>query len=315
VKKEIPKLDEEFDFDIFHLHGRWFPDFGYVGEYAKRKGKLFMMTLHNARPLGISPAVTLLGTLYDAVYGKRLLKTADELIAVCEFVKRDITRYGVGGERISVIYNGVDTRFFKPSKKTFRERGAEGFDVLLVFLGRLIPQKGLHQLVEAMARVVREHPGTGLLIAGRGGEEGKLRRKVRKLGLDKNVNFTGFVPEERLPELYSSADIFVLPSLWEVLPISLLEALACGAPLLVSDAGGNPEVVKDGVNGLVFRKGNVEELARKMETLIGDPKRRAKMGRESRKMAVKKFDWELIAKKTLEHYRRSHEGFRPGNTS
>jgi glycosyltransferase involved in cell wall biosynthesis len=129
------------------------------------------------------------------------------------------------------------------------------------------------------------------------------------LALNDNVIFPGFIPEEQLPDLYSSADIFVLPSLWEVLPISLLEALACGAPLLVSDAGGNPEVVENGVNGFVFRKGDTKELAKKMKALISDSKMRERMGRESRRIAVERFDWELIAKQTLKYYRESYDDF------
>lgn len=309
VKKEIPRLDRKFNFDIFHLHGRWYPDFGYVAKHAKKNKKLFMMTLHNARPVGINPAVTSLGTLYDAIYGKRLLKAADKIIAVSHFVKEDIAKYGIDTGKIKVIYNGVDTKFFKPSEKTFKKKYADRFDTLLIFLGRLIAQKGLLHLIDAMAEVVKEYPKTGLLIVGRGKEKERLEKRTRKLALEKNVIFPGFIPEEQLPDLYSSADIFVLPSLWEVLPISLLEALACGAPLLVSDAGGNPEVVENGVNGFVFRKGNTKELVKKMRALISDSKMRKRMGRESRRIAVRRFDWELIAKQTLEYYRESYDDF------
>lgn len=309
VKKEIAALDKKFDFDIFHLHGRWYPDFGFVAKYAKKKKKLFMMTLHNARPVGISPTITTLGTFYDAVYGKKLLKAADRIIAVCRFVKEDIAKYGIDKAKIEVIHNGVDTEFFKPSKKTFKEKYADKFDTLFVFLGRLIPQKGLPYLIDAMAEVAKEYPKTGLLIVGKGKEKSKLERRVRRLALDKNVIFPGFIPEEQLPHVYSSADVYVLPSLWEVLPISLLEASACGAPLLASDAGGNPEVIENGVNGFIFKRGDTKALAQKMRTLIGDPKMRRKMGRESRRMAMKKFDWELIAKKTLKYYQDSFEGF------
>lgn len=95
VKKEILKLDRKFNFDIFHLHGRWYPDFGHVAKYTKKNKKLFMMTLHTARPVGISPTVTLLGTLYDTIYGKKLLRAVDKIIAVSHFVKEDIAKYGI----------------------------------------------------------------------------------------------------------------------------------------------------------------------------------------------------------------------------
>jgi len=309
VKKEIQELDEKFDFDIFHLHGRWYPSFDFVAKYAKSKRKLFMLTLHEARPVGISPLITFLGTLFDAAYGKKVLGAADRLIAVCKFVKEDIAKYGINKGKIEVIYNGVDTGFFKPSKKTFKEKYSDRFDVLLVFVGRLIQQKGLPYLIDAMAEIVREYPRTGVLITGRGKEKEKLEARVRNLALDKNIVFSGFIPEEQLPNLYSSADIFVLPSLWEVLPIALLEALACGAPLLVSDAGGNPEVVENGINGFTFKRRDTQGLAEKIRMMIDDEKTRKRMGKKSREIAVKKFDWEQIAKRTMECYRESHEEF------
>lgn len=309
VKKEIAALDNEFGFDIFHLHGRWYPDFGYIGKYAKGKKKLFMMTLHNARPVGISHAITVLGTLFDMVYGKNLLKAADRIIAVSRFVKEDIAKYGIDKEKIEVIHNGVDTNFFKPSKKTFKEKYADKFDTLFVYLGRLIRQKGVPYLIYAMAEVVKEYPKTGLLIVGKGEEKSRLEGMVRKLALEKNVIFPGFIPEEQLPNVYSSADAYILPSLWEVLPISLLEALACGVPLLASDAGGNPEVVEKDVNGFIVPKGDSAALAQKMKVLASDQNMRKKMGRESRRIATEKFDWELIAGKTLKYYRKCHEEF------
>jgi glycosyltransferase involved in cell wall biosynthesis len=311
VKREISELDRKFDFDVFHLHGRWFPDFGHAGKYAKERKKLFMLTLHNARPLGISTPITAIGALYDELYGKKLLRMADRIIAVSNFVKWDIARYGVDGTKIEVIHNGVDTSFFKPSEKTFREKYSH-FDTIFLYLGRLIKQKGLPYLIHAMAEVVRECPRTGLLIAGAGEERNKLEALVGRLAMEKNVAFLGFVPEEQLPNLYSSADAYVLPSLWEVLPISLLEAMACGIPLLVSDAGGNPEVVEDGINGFVVRKADSSALAQKMKTLIADPEMRRRMGKESRRIAVEKFDWDLAARKTLDYYRRSLEEFCSG---
>lgn len=309
VKEEIPELDEDIGIDIFHLEGRWYPSFSFVAKYAKQKKKLFMLTLHNARPVGISPMVTFLGTIFETAYGKKIIKAADKIVAVCNFVKEDIAKYGVDKEKIEVLYNGVDTGVFKPSEKTFKKEYSDRFDFLTVFLGRLIEQKGLVYLVDAMAEVVKEHPRTGLLIVGKGKERAKLEVRARKLGVDKNIVFPGFIPEEQLPNLYSSADIFVLPSLWEVLPIALLEALACGAPLLVSDAGGNPEVIEEGENGFTFKRRDTRGLAEKMRMMIEDEKMRRRMSKGSRDIAIKKFDWDLIAEKTVEHYRKTHENF------
>jgi glycosyltransferase involved in cell wall biosynthesis len=305
VKDAVTLLDGEYDFDIFHLHGRWFTDFAYVAKYAKKNGKKFCLTLHNARPLGISPMVGALGTMFDWFSGVRTIKAADRIVAVSASVKEDISHYrGVDRDKIEVIHNGVDIEVFKPSKPILRDKYAEGFDNVFLFLGRLIEQKGLPYLIDATKEVIKDYPSTRLLVVGRGKLKGALEARVRKEGLQKHIVFPGFVDEKTLPSLYSSCDAYVLPSLWEVLPISLLEALSCGAPLIASDAGGNPEVVENGVNGFIFEKRNTNQLAEEMKTLANDPALRKRMARKSREIAVKKFDWDIIAQKTIRFYNK-----------
>ena len=301
ARKKIEKLDKEIDFDVFNLHGRWFPDFGHVVKYANRKGKLVTLTLHNGRPVGISPLVTVLGTSFDIAYGKKLLKKVDKIIAVSSAVREDISKYGLNKDKIVVIHNGVDTEVFKPSERVFKEQ-YEGCDNLLLFVGRIIEQKGLDHLIDAMPRILKEYPSTKLLIVGKGKMKPRLIKKVKKMDLNKEVIFPGFIDEELMPNLYSSADVFVLPSLWEVLPIALLEALSCGAPLLASDAGGNPEIVENGKNGFIFEKRNDEELIEKLRIMLDDHTLRKNMRRESRETALKKFDWDLITAKTSDFY-------------
>lgn len=302
ARKKIEKLDKDIDFDVFNLHGRWFPDFGYAVEYANRKGKPVTLTLHNGRPVGISPLVTALGTCFDKVYGKKILKKVDRIIAVSSAVREDISKYGLNKDKIVVIHNGVDTKVFKPTKPVFKEQ-YEDSDNLLIFVGRIIEQKGLDHLIDAMPHILKEYPSTKLLIVGKGKIKPRLIKKVKKIGLNDKIIFPGFIDEELMPNLYSSADVFVLPSLWEVLPIALLEALSCGAPLLASDAGGNPEIVENGRNGFIFEKKNNEELIEKLRIMLDDHSLRKNMRRESREMALKKFDWDLITSKTLDFYR------------
>jgi glycosyltransferase involved in cell wall biosynthesis len=302
ARKKIEKLDKEIDFDVFNLHGRWFPDFGHVVKYANRKGKLVTLTLHNGRPVGISPLVTVLGTSFDIAYGKKLLKKVDRIIAVSADLKEDIAKYGLDREKIVVIHNGVDTDFYKPSEPTFRNKYDNDFENLLLFVGRIVKQKGLHLLIDAMPEILREHPRTGLLIVGKGKMRQYLERKIKRMGLEKNIVFPGFIDDSLMPQLYSSADIFVLPSLWETFGFVLVEAASCGVPLCASNAGGIPEVVKEGENGCIFEMGNVKDTAEKLNTMLDDGKLRRDMGRKGRETALKKFDWDLITAKTSDFY-------------
>ncbi len=301
VQAKIEELDKANNFDVFNLHGRWFRKYNSVVDYARKKKKLIVLTLHNARPLGISPAVSLFGSAYDGLQGKEVIRGVDKIISVSQALKEDIMEYGVEDSKIDVIYNGVDTGFYIPSERSFRE---EGFDNILLFVGRIIQQKGLEHLLDAMPLVLKEHPGTKLLITGKGKLVPKLEDKIKKLGLGNNVAFTGFVEEARLPELYSSADIFVLPSLWETFGFVLVEAGACGVPLCGSDAGGIPEVIQDGANGLIFKKANPADTAEKLRIMLDDAALRRDMGRKSRDIAVSKFEWEIIKDQTLAYYSR-----------
>ncbi len=309
LESKLAELDDEHDFDAFNLHGRWFSSYNRVVDYANKKGKLMVLTLHNQRPLGISPSISIAGIFYDNIKGKKVLRGADKIIAVSAASKTDIAEYGIDPEKIVVIHNGVDTEFYKPSTPSFQDEYKNGFDNLLIFVGRIIQQKGLTNLIDAFPRVLKEHPKTGLLIVGKGKLKKQLREKVKKMDLEKNIIFPGFIPEDKMPELYSSADIFVLPSLWEVLPIALLEALASGAPLLASNAGGNPEIVEMGSNGHIFEKGNVDMLVEKLNMMLSDKEGRMQMGKRSRQCALEKFDWEIIKDKTLSFYKGAMDDF------
>lgn len=312
VDKFLAELDKEHDFEVFNLHGRWFPRWNKVVNYANKKGKMMVLTLHNQRPLGISPIVTLVGTAYDGVIGKGVLRNCDHIISVSAAAKVDIMNYGLDADKIEVIHNGVDTSFYKPSEPTFREEYLNGGDNLLMFVGRIIEQKGLSYFYDAIPEVLKEHPKTRVAIIGKGKLKELHMEYVKKKGLDKQIFFPGFIPEERMPELYSSADLFVLPSLWEVFPIAMLEALASGAPLLASDAGGNPEMVEENGNGRIVHKANTKELADAINSMLSDPAKLKEMGKKSREVAVNQFDWDIITRKTLDFYGKAIPEFYSG---
>ena len=305
LREQLGRLDAEHGFEVFNLHGRWFPHWNEVAKYARKKGKMMVQTLHNQRPYGISPLVSASGMVYEGLWGKPVLRGADWIISVSEGAKRDIMKYGLDGDRIKVIHNGVDVNFYKPSAPTFREKYADGYDHLLVFVGRIIEQKGLRHLYDAMPRVLKEHPRTRILIVGKGKLRERHMELVRRKGLEKNVLFPGFIPDEKMPDLYSSADIFVLPSLWEPFGFVLVEAGSCGTPLCGSDVGGIPEIIERGKNGLTFPSGDPKRMAEALESMLGDERKLREMGKNSREIAVERFDWEVIARKTREFYEKA----------
>ncbi|OIO26195.1 hypothetical protein AUJ14_02240 [Candidatus Micrarchaeota archaeon CG1_02_55_22] len=304
VEEALAKLDAEHDFDLIHLQDRWFPDFNAALLYAKRVHKPFVLTLHNARPLGIAPHYTVLGSLYDEVVGKRILKSADKIISVSSWSAKDVANYGIPLENFIVVHNGIDTKAFQPRRTSVfvRKMGIKG--PLLLFVGRIIRQKGLEYAVKAMPLILKKHPDARFVVIGRGNRLEHVKKLVKQMKLEDSVIFPGFVPERELFEALGSCDVFILPSLWEVLPISILEAMSCGRPIVCTTAGGNAELVRDGYNGFVVPKRSPEQLAEAVTKLLDDDALRTHMGENSRKRAVQEFDWEIITDQTIVAYKQ-----------
>jgi glycosyltransferase involved in cell wall biosynthesis len=298
----LKKLDDENGFDIIHLQNRFFVDFDMAALYARLRGKPFMMTIHNARPLGISLPISVFGSAYDWMVGRWPFAFADRIIAVSEWVKYDIAKYRIDEGKIIPVHNGINVGSFKPTAATnVREQyGIDG--PMLLFVGRMITQKGVPYLLDAMPLVLEKHPGTKLLLIGRGSALESLKHKVDAMGLDKSVIFSGYMTEEMLKEAYGTSDIFVLPSVWEVLPIAILEAMSSSKPVVCTNAGGNAELVQDGGNGYVVPMRNPGALAEKINALLDDPETMKSMGRAGRRRSEDEFDWKLIALKTKQVY-------------
>lgn len=300
--RHLKKLDDENDFDIIHLQNRFFVSFDTAALYAKLHGKPFMMTIHNARPLGISLPITVFGSAYDWMIGRWPFAMADRIIAVSEWVRHDIAKYHIDERKIVPVHNGINVSSFKPTTAT-NVRQQYGIDgKMLLFVGRMITQKGVPYLIDAMPLVLNKHPDTKLLLVGRGNALEALKNKVKAMGLEKSVIFSGYMTEEMLKEAYGTCDMFVLPSVWEVLPIAILEAMSSSRPVVCTDAGGNAELVKDGYNGYVVPMRSPGALAEKINALLDDPEKMKSMGRAGRRRAEDEFDWKLIAGQTKHVY-------------
>jgi glycosyltransferase involved in cell wall biosynthesis len=196
---------------------------------------------------------------------------------------------------IPIIHNGVDTRIFHPAGE---RREAREINILCV--GRLIERKGQHHLLQAFAslRAHCNYPIT-LTLVGTGDAGNLLYRPVNELGIADAVSFTGFVPRDEMPAIYRRADIFVLPSQNEGMSIALLEAMASGLPVVVTDTGGTAELVQENVNGHIVPWHNVQALTKALATLVRDEVTRSRMGRENRQIATQ-FSWSAMAQKYLE---------------
>jgi len=197
--------------------------------------------------------------------------------------------------RIKVILNGVDNQSFYPAKKMPKK-------MVILCNSRLGKRKGIEYLIKAMPEVLAKVPQTRLILVGEGVEKEKLKRLTQSLKIAKKVRFLSKVKHGKLPSIYRNASLFVLPSLSESLSNSLLEALACGLPVVATKVGGNSELVTK-KNGVLTPPTNSQTLAEGIIRLLSKPGLRKNMGKANRQM-VKQFDWKKTAGKYFEIYCR-----------
>jgi len=225
-------------------------------------------------------------------------------IAVSDEVKAGWQReLGLPGERISVIPNGVDTARFAPDvaarSATRAALGIADDAPLLVAVGRLEESKGFQLAVRALANLRTLWPAAQLAIVGEGSYRATLQREIDALGLGERVHVLGYRPNAELPALLTAADIFVMPSLChEAFPLTIVEALACGLPVLATNVGGIPSAITDEQTGLLLPMGDLVAWTAALDRLLRDERRRRAMGALARQVALARFSREQMVAAT-----------------
>jgi glycosyltransferase involved in cell wall biosynthesis len=214
--------------------------------------------------------------IYSASAGQKrrlkyYLKLADQVVSVSQDLQRTLVRdAGARPDGVRVLYNGIDgKRFvFQDKHKVRRELGIPDGDFVVGTAVVLSEQKGIAFLLDAARQVLAREPAIRFLIAGDGPLRADLEAKARQMELGDRVVFLGY--RRDVPDLISSYDAYVLPSLWEGLPLALIEALAIGKPVVCTSVGGNPEIVEDAVNGFVVPPRDSAALADRILRLYKD---------------------------------------------
>jgi glycosyltransferase involved in cell wall biosynthesis len=224
---------------------------------------------------------------------------SDRTVCVSEAVRRRLVdEYHFPADKSVRIHNGADLSRFGVPLDTGRELRAGlaigQHDPVIVCVARLEQKKGVHILLEALQQLVKEFPACKCLVVGDGPSRESLARRAAELGLSNSAFLVGHQTDVR-PYL-EAADIFVLPSFKEGLPLSLVEAMAYGLPAVVTDAGGNAEVVEPRHNGFVVEPGSVQQLTDSIKYLLAKPHERIRMGENGRRTA-KEFDVDLLMSK------------------
>ena len=228
------------------------------------------------------------------------LKRSDFFASDANVTRDKAIVYGMNPEKTVIFPWGVDIGHFLPKKPV--TRGSAPFTL---FCNRTWESLyGVDVLAKAFVKIAAQNPNVNFILLGGGSQGTKLRQILMKGGVMERVHFGGQVTQADLPRWYHMADLYISPSHVDGSSVSLMEALASGLPCLVSDIPGNKEWIEDGVNGWLFRDGNVDDLAEKISFAIKNRKLFNKIGKAARQTAEQKADWQKNFGKLLEAYER-----------
>jgi len=283
----MEKIFEELRPDVVHAHHAFSSIALCSLSIGRKLGAKTVLTNHSVQFLYDSETLWKPSS-YALFPYRKFIECADEIVAVSRAAARFIAQFT--DRKVKVIPNGVYVEEFAPRRKRFDGRS-------LLFVGRLVPRKGLHILLEAMKILVKKKQNCLLTVVGSGCLSPMLKILAESSPLKRNLKVKGQVDKETLVKLYRKAHVFTLPSLFgEAFGITLLEAMASKTPVVATRQGGVGEVVKNGKTGLLVRRGDAEGLAEALLTLLEDIPLTKKLAENAFKEA-KKYDWNLIAER------------------
>lgn len=264
----------------------------------------FVMAVYGtaaARRLGVPHVITMHGnqTMMDR-YRRRLalrwaFRRSDATVAVSEDTRRDLeTRLGIRRGLVQVIPNGIPERA-GDREGTRAALGVGPAELLILSVGSLTPRKAHSVLLEALTQLDGRAPRLPwrLMIAGDGPERPRLEQQIAEKGLTGRAQLLG--SRNDIPDLQAAADVFALPSLWEGLPLAILEAMFGGNVVIASDISGIPEAIENGVNGLLTVPGDAGALANALESVLGDPQKRRSLSAAALQKARARFTIDVMA--------------------
>jgi len=270
IRPAIEEIRREFPFDLIKIAN---------GEY------LALAASRVARDIGVPYITTAIGGHVNVCWKtpdswkyaleREVFENSRLVVCVSEDMNRKVRHMTDGRSRCLTFYAGVDTAFFRPDpsqRDPFRRRiNLDDSHRLLLFLGNLIRTKGIYELLDVFAHLVKKRPELRLLMIGAEVEKKQIAEALTSLGIGPNVSFTGAIPQAEIIGYMNASDIFVFPSWAEGLPNAVTEASACGMPIVATHVGGVPEVVEDGRTGLLVDPKDPVALEAKIDRLLSNP--------------------------------------------
>ncbi|HET8888495.1 MAG TPA: glycosyltransferase family 4 protein [Candidatus Angelobacter sp.] len=286
---QIEEYIQEDAVDLVHTHGYKADLYGYLA--AWRCHKPVVATCHNW--VGGTAALGIYNHL-----DRMALKKFNALAAVSEKVAQRLLAFGVPAEKIKTIANGIDVAAFERAEPVSLLK-VEGGPVVGV-VARLDLQKGFEYLLLAARKLCTDTRNLKIVIVGEGPDRSAIEDMIMQFGLQSNVILAG--QQSNMPVFYAAMDIFVLPSLNEGLPMTVLEAMAASRPVIATRVGAIPGVIQDGENGLLVDPKDSEGLRKAIASLLDDPERRRRMGDQAHAWVSRNYTAKAMALKYREMY-------------
>ena len=305
VAKVNEIIQEQGNFDVIHAHD-WLV--AYAAKTIKSSYNIPIVSTIHATEAGRNSGIHDETQRYINDTEWMLTYESAEVIVNSNYMKNELQRlFGLPYEKINVIPNGVNLSLFNGIERdyNFRRKYAMDNEKIILFMGRLVYEKGIQHLISAMPKILQGYHDSKLVICGKGGMQRELQQQVNAMGIGNKVCFAGYMNGKDVQRMYKAADIAVFPSTYEPFGIVALEAMLSENPIVVSDIGGLNEIVEHRVNGMKAYCGNPNSIADSILELLYDHKLCADITRKAKNKVRNEYNWSKIAQDTHFTYQKA----------
>lgn len=305
VAKANEIIANEGKFDVIHAHD-WLV--AYAAKTLKNSYDIPIVATIHATESGRNSGIHDETQRYINDTEWMLTYEATEVIVNSNYMKRELqSLFGLPFEKINVVPNGINITMFNAVERDyeFRRQYAADHEKIILFMGRLVYEKGVQHLISAMPKILAGYHDAKLVIAGKGGMINELKAQVNSMGIANKVYFTGYMDAKQVCKMYKCADVSVFPSTYEPFGIVALEAMLSGTPVVVSDIGGLNEIVQHGENGMKSYAGNPNSIADSILALLYNPQLSQEVVKKAKIMVKNEYNWAKIAQDTHFTYQKA----------
>ena len=305
IAKANELIAKEGKFDVIHAHD-WLV--AYAAKTLKNSYNIPIVATIHATEAGRNSGIHDETQRYINDTEWMLTYEASEVIVNSNYMKNELQRlFGLPFEKINVVPNGVNLNLYSGIERDyeFRRQYAADNEKIILFVGRLVYEKGIQHLIAAMPKILEKYHDSKLVIAGKGGMIDELKAQVNAMGISNKVYFTGYLNSKQVVKMYKCADVAVFPSTYEPFGIVALEGMLSGTPVVVSDVGGLNEIVQHGENGMKSYAGNPNSLADSIISLLYDPALCMKVAKNAKAKVKAEYNWQKIAQDTHFAYQKA----------